>query len=205
MLTELLLMLAASTVPLKQMPVDECRNDKSFSAFRKQLEQVVRRRDFPALMKMTAPDVTYLMEDAPGSREGFRREFRNGRDPKFWTELSTAMRLGCGMANDMAWMGSVPDGLFDRDDPAYYVLVVVSGAALRAQPRSDARIVAKLAWDVVELLDDGSESFALVKLRDGRTGYVRREELRDQFGDPAASFEKREGKWVLTRFAPDEP
>ena len=205
MLTELLLMLAASTVPLKQMPVDECGKDRSFAAFRQQLKQVVKRRDFPALLGMTASDVTYEMEDAPGSREGFRRKFRNGRDPRFWTELSIAMRLGCGMADDLAWMGSVPDGLFDREDPAYYVLVVVPGAALRAQPRSNARIAARLAWDVVELLDDGEAIFAHVKLRDGRTGYVRREELRDQFADPAASFEKRKGKWVLTRFAPDAP
>jgi hypothetical protein len=205
MLTELLLMLAASTVPLKQMPVDECGRDKSFAAFRQQLSQVAKRRDFPALLRMTASDVTYEMEDAPGSREGFVRKFRNGRDPKFWTELSTVMRLGCRMADDVAWMGSVPDGLFDRDDPAYYVLVVVPGAALRAQPRSNARIVAKLAWDVVELLDDGSGSFVHVKLRDGRTGYMRHEHVRDQFADPAASFEKRKGKWLLTRFAPDEP
>jgi hypothetical protein len=205
MLTKLLLMLAASTVPLKQMPVDECSKDKSFVAFRQQLRQVVKRRDFPALLRMTGSDVTYEMEDAPGNREGFRRKFRNGRDPKFWTELSTVMRLGCGMANDAAWMGSVPDGLFDRDDPAYYVLVVAPGAALRVQPRSNARIVARLAWDVVELLDDGTASFVHVKLRDGRTGYMRHEHVRDQFADPAASFEKRQGKWVLTRFAPDEP
>jgi hypothetical protein len=208
MLVALLLMAAAAGSPAKQMPVDQCR-DPSFAAFRSRFEQIVKKKDFEGLVALVAPDAEIYMsgsaipsKSAPTTgKAGFRSKFNNGRDPSLWHNLTAILRLGCVSSEESRTFPSVPDGL---DIEEY--LVVVPGAPLLEAASSKSPVKAHLSWDVLtDLAPEENAAYVHVRLRDGRTGYVRRDQLRSEYYDDNIWFEKRHGRWVITAYDPTEP
>lgn len=193
--------------PAKQMPVDQC-HDPAFAAFRARFEQTVKKHDFDALLEMVAPDAEIYVSGAvvpehrpTTGKEGFRAKFRNGRDPALWRNLTQILRLGCSSSEGSRSFPSVPDSLNDDE-----YLVVVPGAPLLQLPTSKSPVKGRLSWDVLrDIGTDEAATYVHVRLHDGRTGYVGRNQLRSEYFDDNLWFEKRRGRWVITAYDPTEP
>jgi hypothetical protein len=186
-------------------PVDTCASDIGFAAFRAALNRAIARRDAAFILSAASDDISWSFGDEPG-RAGFARAWGLSRpaSSRLWRELAEALRLGCRRADDGSlWAPAMSLNEEDADMDAFEnaVVAVTPGAVLRARPADNARPVAALRWDVLTLADgdDGTSAWARASLEDGRSGWVRRSQVRS-FGDYRAVFERRGGRWRMTAF-----
>lgn len=183
-------------------PEDECFADADFALFRSDLLDAIEERDPDMLLALLSDDVAVNFGGDRG-REDFARVWGLDRpaESEVWDQLSDALALGCAMDGTMAaaprFVSRLPE-----DAEVYDTLVAVEpGAALRAEPRADAELVAALdsdlmwtgAWD--ETLGD----WLAVSLPDGRRGYVHAGQVRSPV-DYRAFFEKDGDEWRITGF-----
>jgi hypothetical protein len=194
---------AATALPPRMPPTDQCARDRGFVAFRSALDAAIARRDAAFILSVAADDIEYSFGDSPG-RAGFARAWGLARPAtsRLWGVLRAALRLGCarGEANEY-WVPSMSLIGGDSDEDYIGAMVAVGpGASLRAGPSDASPLVAPLRWDVVATeRDEGRGDWLRATLRDGRTGYVRRDLLR-AFDDYRAVFARRHGRWRMTAF-----
>jgi hypothetical protein len=185
-------------------PVDRCASDPSFVLFRTRLLSAIDRHNAAFILSIAAGDIEFSFGDTPG-RAGFAASW--GLDhpstSRLWRELGAALRLGCarGREGDLwAPSMSMSSAGGEDEDFAARVVAVAPGAALRAAPSDASRAVAPLEWDVLTpVSDDGDSAWLMATLADGRSGYVRRAQVRSP-ADFRAVFEKRGGRWLMTAF-----
>lgn len=196
----LLLAAAAAGSPAKLPPVDQCVDDRSFETFRAELRGAVVRRDREAFLQLLAPDVLIDFGGGAG-RKAFADQWFAENDEKLWHQLDLMLRLGCGKADGARVIPSL-SVQFDSDEPedVFEKLVVVSDKAeLRAGPEPDSKVVATLAWDVVNSVEADGDVLMKVRLADGREGWLPADQLYSPL-DYRAVMEKRGDKWMITAF-----
>jgi hypothetical protein len=197
MLGGALLALAASVIP----PVDQCKSDAGFVQFRNELRRAIDRRNADALLKLVADDV-YASFGGYVGKADFIEMWKLAKDPKeslVWKELGEALELGCAIDGQARVAPSFDKQVDEKRDP-FDTWIALPGAVLRETPSDSSRAIARLRWDILTLdkaVDD--ESWLLVKLDDGRSGYVRASKTRSVLGWRAA-FEMRGGRWLMTSF-----
>ena len=201
MLVELLMMAAAQGAPARLPPVDQCSRDPGFKAFRASLESAVARRDGDAFLKLLAPDVLVNFGGENG-KAAFAKQWEvKSRTSPLWAQMAKVLLLGCARIDKARVMPSLA-GQFDGDDDVdVFELSVVTAprARLRKTPAVDGALIATLAWDVVRPIANEGDAWTKIRLKDGREGWLRADELRSPL-DYRAVAEKRNGKWMITAF-----
>lgn len=198
-------------------PVDELKNDRSFSAFRRRLEAAIARRDFEVVYKAVAPAFSLYRDCCPELRRGqtplaiFKRQFEDEHTRR---EIDLALRLGVvnrksvgdGVFCGPAFHDAIPPPrqLPSRFSGSYHV--AAPSVPLRARPDSSAREVGLLSWDIVWLPKVGQPPGGLwtkVLRLDGVSGYMRdRFLLRGLVGskpypEPDVCFAKDHAVWQI--------
>lgn len=202
----LLLILIAATQASQLQPVrvpvtDECGSTSSFVEYRKHLVQAVSNKDVAGLQALVAPGVMVSF----GGQEGwpaFVHEWGldQPHQSTLWTELAQILALGCSDYEGMKFMpvNFADFGEKDASIPPYWA--VREGAAFHSQPRDTASVVMLLDHHLLYELDGvAPEAWLHARLSDGRTGYVERSAVRNAI-DYRATFELRDGKWLMTSF-----
>jgi hypothetical protein len=78
--------------------------------------------------------------------------------------------------------------------------LALQGGELHAAPDPASQVAARLDWELASVPpDDGTADWQRVRLADGRTGFVRRADLR-RVTDFRAGFERLDDGWVLSGF-----
>ena len=203
--------------PLRAPPIDQCGDDPTFVEYREKLAGAIALKDADALRPLVDLNIkTSFGPDGDDGWSGFVRDWNLDRpaDSELWLELAEVLNLGCAMDDGhpaapgnfsqlpdigvlLGQVGGAIEGL-----PPFFA--VQKDAALRSRPDDNAALVRLLDYHVlIEILDDkpGSvpEGWLHARLTNGQSGYVRLTAVRNVI-DLRASFEKRDGKWVMTSF-----
>lgn len=207
---------AASAQPFRAALVDEAPSDPAFFNYREALLKAVEQRDVNYVVQQVANDIqlgfggingpeamrafltvdpiflaTDLQKLAPEIRE------RN------WNALQSTLELG-GRFEDgntvfvapYTWTAIVPE----KADPFETFFVIGDGVALRDQPNLQGRVLTRLDYDIVTMLDyDDEETFPKIKLSHGQIGFAHRDYLRALVGH-RAFFSQVAGQWKMTVF-----
>ena len=182
-------------------PIDECAADPNFVAFRDELRVTVERRDAAALLAVVADDIEVDFAGGAG-RADFSRTWELDRPAAsaVWEELAEALSLGCaGDGSGELYAPSMAAASM-AEDPFEAAVVIRPGAELRAEPDAASPMLAALDWDVVTVPEwDSDGGWQHVVLANGRSGYVRSDDLRSPIGYRAA-FRRIDGSWRMTAF-----
>lgn len=192
---------------MKMEPVDQAAQDPSFVAYRNELLQAVRARDSEAVINLAAMDVMLSFGGDTG-RESLRRNlkgFENWQGEAYWAELQRVLELGGVFLDDGAFCSPYlacidPPGCPDCD-PFEIVFVTGVDVAARDAPDPEARIVARLSYDVLRTDADAyaGEDWYPVHLPTGRRAFLSHMDARMAI-DYRARFEKIDGHWRMTVF-----
>lgn len=198
-LTALLLLASPAADRPRLPPVDQCAARPGFEAFRKELLGVIARKDVKGLLALTDHKVMLSFGGEAGHAEMRTMwELDKPATSGIWTELAEALRLGCAFADGVAIAPAMMSTLPNEFD-AFETAVVVKPVTLRKAPDAKAQPIELLNWDVLSV-DEGIDElggWTKVKLKDGRTGFVRSDAIRSPI-DYRALFRRVEGKWRLT-------
>ena len=172
----------AAAAPTRLPPIDQCTRDASFRRFRQELTRIAKERDAAALMAVLDDNVMTDFGPEGTGRIAFTKtwQFDEPASSGVWDELDIILRLGCTVENGVWAMPSFGHQLDGDADPFETFLVIDPVAVLRAEPKDDAKSVARLNWDLlalVEVLPDGD--WFRMRLHDGRSGFVRKTQLRN--------------------------
>lgn len=186
--------------------MDQAASNPSFLQFRNRLLQAVVEKDAAFIESVLAPDIELSFGGHSGLAD-FREIWKPEQpDSELWEELGEVLRLGGTFEPDGSFIAPyLFSRLPDHLDPTDYLVVVGDGVALRAAPKSDAAIVARLSYDIVtpEPLEKdagpGRHAWSKVRTANGRSGYVARRFLRSPLQD-RAGFAKRDGQWRMIFF-----
>lgn len=202
MLLAALFLLAASSDRPRLPPVDQCSAAPHFIAFRKQLAEVIARRDVAGLLDLTDEKIQ-LSFGGDSGRKAMRRIWGLDKPAtsKLWGELSEVMRLGCAVTEQGAAVAPSMIETLPESADAFETVVAVKAAILRAAPDEKARPIEMLSWDILTAKEgiDEASGWTKVALKDGRTGFVRSSALRSPIGY-RATFELKAGRWRMTAF-----
>jgi hypothetical protein len=184
-------------------PVDEAPRDPSFSAFRQDLLDIVRRKDAGALLAVVDPAIRTTFGSG-GGRDDLERRW-NASDPgsKLWSELEWVLSHGGSFrgegANRIFWAPYIYSEWPESVDPFTHVAVVGSDIALRAEPRPRAGIVERLGHEMVRPFSDARDGWRQVETAAGHRGWIETRFLRSSI-DYRAGFARRNGSWKMIVF-----
>lgn len=190
---------AEPALPAAYPPRDECAGLPGFAAFRTKVFAAAKARDADALATLADAKINLDFGGGSGPEELRKRL----ADPKsgLWEEIAALRDLGCahdrGVAT-MPWIfARLPETYADGATAMYGTGPTLS---LRARPASDARLLARLTWPVVELEGPGFDPqarFARVRLSDGTIGYMETARLRSLL-DYRLIADRQGGEWKIT-------
>ncbi|MGH9457615.1 MAG: hypothetical protein ACRD2J_08255 [Thermoanaerobaculia bacterium] len=183
-------------------PVDEGESNASFAAFRRQLRDIVRRRDAEALLAIVDPNIRFSF-GAGGGREEFAEEWnvRSG-ESRLWGELGEILRLGGRFQGERfvapytfsAW----PEGV----DGFTHLAVICADAVARSRGSASSEAVARLDYHVLPIGPDDEgpgAAWRQVTLPDGREAWIDAGCVRSHV-DYRAAFAPSGRGWLMEFF-----
>lgn len=186
-------------------PVDEGPRDPSFAQFRKELKDVIARKDAAKLLHHLASDI-HLSFGGDYGGPAFHKMWQPfDKDTEVWAVLSLIVDNGGKFITPGGFAAPYAYAAFPEDLDAFdYVVVTNPQAVLREQPSANARVVRKLDHDIVEVAkssgkmqhEAGPNDWDEVTTVTGQRGFVLSSDIRSPV-EYRAIFEKRKGKWVL--------
>ena len=209
LLAFLAIVVASNAEARRLPPVDACGEAPGFAAFRTDLINAVLHRDVAFIRAMVAEDV----DAGPGMEPGRARfeawALAQPETSRLWIELETMLKLGCARdAAGRVWIPghSLGTSLGDRmvgPDGSRQVLLLGEHVELRALPSETSQVIAALNWEVVTAAPrrPGYDDWWVVRLPDGRRGYLTGANHIRFLSDYRAVFEQRQGRWRMTVFA----
>ena len=172
----LLFLVACATVPPqpappfvngpKLVPVYEWDKDKTLTAFRGQMMDLIRARDEKRLFEHVDPNVRISF--GPGSGiEAFKRAWYT---TPHWEELFTIFYMGGGVFrdNDHFRAPSIHANWPEKLDPLSFSAVMSRNTPLRESQDPRSKAIATLSFDIVKPLGEKGH----VRVADGRTGWA---------------------------------
>ncbi|MCL6697554.1 hypothetical protein LZ496_01980 [Sphingomonas sp. NSE70-1] len=192
---------AAQAEPARAPIVDDCDSDASFAEYRISLAKAVASKDKAALRQLVDPEISVDLGGGSGWPALVEAWGLDGTENSaLWAELAEVLALGCGEYQGQKIMpGNFSSlGEFEGFPPPYFS--ISQGAALRSEP-SDMAPVRMLLDNHILLEQDNwaPEGWLHARLTNGQTGYVRLHAVRNAI-DYRATFERRNGKWLMTSF-----
>lgn len=151
-------------------------------------------------MAVLADDILVSLGGYSGKKD-FVRHWKLDR-PKsslVWTELGTALSLGCAVQSDVRVVPSF-EAQIDSSREPFETLIAFPGSLLRREASDRSPAITKLNWHVLTMRKpwDGG-AWVAVTLDGRRHGFLRRNLTRSPL-DYRASFRKIGGKWRMTTF-----
>jgi hypothetical protein len=192
----------AVAVPTRTLPPpkDEKGRDKTLAAFFVKLKDVLKRKDRDALLAMLAPDIDVGIRDMSGSGAFFTAWGLGDRDASVYGVISQILSLN-GVWVDQQFCGPYVSVLFPKDlDRSKHQVILNFDTRLRATPSASGKVVATLAYDVVEVLERGPE-WTKVRTVAGAEGYVQIAYLYSPAGYRACFSKSPEGTWQMQSLA----
>jgi hypothetical protein len=195
-----------SSIP-EFLPVDQA--DESFRAFRDSTLAALARKDRTHLYGILAPDIRSSF-GADDGMDGFRLMWDiEDPDTRLWSELARVLRMGGAFAAESMFMAPYVYALWpDTLDAFEFVAVTSPRAAVRRAPASSADTIGIASYGILPLEKwrgmpespaEPDTSWAGVVLPDGRSGWLRSEDVHSPVGWRAI-FERRDGRWRMTAF-----
>ena len=187
-------------------PVDEAAKNPSFRLFRDNLLKAANRRDVKYILSVVDANI----ENNFGGDVGFKN-FKSSwkiESPKskFWDEFITVISNGGAFYTEAGSRGTfcAPYTFmkFPSDVDAFeYAVIFGNNVNLRAEPSSDAPIVASLSYNIVkpEFANEDHPNWVKVETLGGKKGFVSAKFVRSSIAYRAC-FEKLKGKWKMTAF-----
>lgn len=122
----------------KLYPVDETKEDISFSEFKTKLLNAAQKRDVSFIRKILSEDVIYSFGADPERKnavEGFlvHYKLKAGKKSEFWTDLSQAIELGCTKTEGAFTCPYVYSKWPDKFDSFSYIVVTKKETAIKSQ------------------------------------------------------------------------
>lgn len=214
-------MAGASAQPYRALPVDEAGVDPELEAMRDQLLAAVLSRDTDAVLALASPDIALSFGGDYG-RDTLRQwlggvEGMPWTGGLYWQELAKALELGGawyhhddGRSHFCApytFYADYPDEI----DPFYVIMVIRPDAALRSGPGLEQPIVARLDYDIAEIIDNGpgydpdnptAPYWLGIRTADGEhEGYMLSSDFRSPLDHRACfSQDPDTGRWVWDAF-----
>jgi hypothetical protein len=164
--------------------VDEAPSRPLFHAFRERLIEAIRARDSAYLLSVIDPKIRVGFGDEIGIAT-FKQQGRP-EDPKspLWIELESLLTLGGtfdygGVAG--FWAPCVYTRWPEDVDAFTHVAVIRRDVTVRARPASDAPILARLSYDIVQVgtgdpivepHPEGPRTWRAIVTPQGKKGYV---------------------------------
>jgi hypothetical protein len=186
-------------------PMDEGPRDASFVAFRNELKAVIARKDAAKLFHFLASDIHLSFGGDYGGPEFHKMWKPFDKDTKVWTVLALIVDNGGKFIAPGGFAAPYAYAAFPEDlDSFSYVVVTNPHALLRERPNANARVIRKLDYDILEVVNSSGKmqheaapnDWDEVKTAAGQRGYVLSADVRSPV-EYRAIFEKRKGKWVL--------
>jgi hypothetical protein len=202
--------------PIKLVPVDEGPEDPSFAAFRRELLTALQTRDERFVLSIVDPNIKNGSDTERGLAELRKLWELDQPDSALWDELTTVLKMGGsfrlskeeGKEFCAPYVTSEWPTVFDKlpqDAFLSYYVITEKDLAMRAEPNSNAPMVATLTYDVVKVdsaLNEPTERSGFMRIitLNGQVGYVPDETVRSA-SEHHAVFKKVKGKWLMTVFA----
>lgn len=167
------LFLACAAAPLpppvngpKLVPRYDWDKDKTLTAFRSQMMELIRARDDRRLFEHLDPDVRTSFGNGAGIG-AFKSAWY---EQPHWDELFTIFYIGGGVLrdNDHFLTPSIVTDWPERLDRSSFDVVLSRNAPLRESEDAGSNAVATLSFDIVKPLAGKGH----VRLADGRTGWI---------------------------------
>ena len=192
----------------KLLPEDQAARQPDFFSFRAGLLSALARRDTAAVLNIVAPQIRNTFGDDNGSA-AFRRLWRlEAPDSELWGALTAVLALGGTFEDDSTFVAPYVFSRWpSRYDAFDYLAVVGSGVRIRSEPRSNATVLGKASFGVVQRARAGprplttaeAEAWEPVQLAQGGVGYMAKRLLRSPV-DYRAYFVRHQGRWTMTTF-----
>jgi len=193
----------AVVVPTRTLPppkTDESGRDKTLAAFVVQLKDVLKRKDRDALLAMLAPDIDVGLRDMTGAGAFFTAWGLGDRDASVYGVLSQILSLRGVWVNEQ-FCGPYVGVQFPPDlDRSKHQVILNFDTRLRATQSNTGKVVATLAYDIVEVLERGQE-WTKVRTVAGAEGYVPIAYLYSPAGYRACFAKNPEGAWKIQSLA----
>ena len=185
---------SCTSAPNRLCPSDEGPSDPTFAAYRDELRAAVKAKDLAKVKSMIDPAI----------RTDFGGGGGEGSFKPDWEKLEAALALGGSFrgegADRMFWAPYVYANWPDAFDAFSYVAAVRDDAIVRASPDDTSAEVARLQWDIVELVQGPRhDTWRQVRTADRKEGWVRAADVRSPI-DYRAGFSKRSGTWKMEAF-----
>lgn len=190
-------------------PVDEGKQDKSFSAFRVKLIEAVKKRDKKYLLSVLDPNVKNSF-GGDGGIEEFKEMWEiDSSKSKLWYELRVVLSNGGGFQDKNTFAAPYSFVFFPADLDAFEQQVIFgNNVNLRAKPDKSAKVISQLSYNIVKVdyensVSDGKQEptylWLKVETLGGKKGFVSAEFVRSSI-DYRAIFVKEKGKWKISAF-----
>jgi len=190
-------------------PVDEGKQDKSFSAFRAKLIEAVKKRDKKYLLSVLDPNVKNSF-GGDGGIEEFKEMWEiDSSKSKLWDELRVVLSNGGGFQDKNTFAAPYSFVFFPADLDAFEQQVIFgNNVNLRAKPDKSAKVISQLSYNIVKVdyensVSDGKPEptylWLKVETLGGKKGFVSAEFVRSSI-DYRAIFVKEKGKWKISAF-----
>ena len=190
-------------------PVDEGKQDKSFSAFRVKLIEAVKKRDKKYLLSVLDPNVKNNF-GGDGGIEEFKEMWEiDSSKSKLWDELRVVLSNGGGFQDKNTFAAPYSFVFFPADLDAFEQQVIFgNNVNLRAKPDKSAKVISQLSYNIVKVdyensVSDGKQEptylWLKVETLGGKKGFVSAEFVRSSI-DYRAIFVKEKGKWKISAF-----
>ena len=194
-------------------PVDQASEDPSFVAFRTKLIAAAERKDAKFILLIVDPNIS----NGFGGRDGianFKKDWKiESKESEFWAEFLPVIKNGghfIGEGKNRLSLFAAPYtfmGFPEDMDGVPNFAIFGSDVNLRKGPSTESEIVAKLSYNIVELVEDAGNAAEVqrksgwfkVKTLGGLTGHVKSEFVRADI-DYRAGFAKKRGVWKMTYF-----
>jgi hypothetical protein len=182
-------------------PIDNGTQEPTLEVFRARLTTIVRARNARALHALIAPDIQITFGE-PNGQAAFQAKWHpERRDSSLWTELETILRLGGAFVGEQ-YCAPYLYAAFPPDIDAFdHAVVIEKDVPLRAAAAANARIVARLSYEIVATKPGAragrSPWVEVTRQGTASAGYVERRLLRSP-ADYRACFSLRDGRWMMT-------
>jgi hypothetical protein len=184
-------------------PVDEGAKDPEFAAYRTALLQAVAAKNPEALRGMVDPGVRTSF-GADGGFEALLEQWeaRSG-SPALWDELEGILRGGGAFRGEgesrAFWAPYVYASWPEEVDAFEHVAATGSSVVIRERPDPEGAEVARVDYEILELVrrEEESDQWVRVRTQAGVEGWVASGDVRSPIGY-RAGFERNGGTWRMT-------
>ncbi len=193
------------------LPVDESAEDKSLQAFVERLKKITKQKDTDGLITCLDTGIVVSWGGGMYGLETFLEEWKLNKQPersKFWATMQRYMTLG-GAWDDNKKEFRFPYAQSNRffqnmdfDFDWYVTAICISPETdVYQKPLPNAKKIALLSYEVVKIIDPGSNFIEIQTIDKKITGFVKSEQL-ILSADPHPILEKVNREWKIVSFAP---